>query len=138
MAREQGLERICAEEPARGLLRLADAARFARDADAGTMILGCVRERFPSSQASAEAAFFLGRIALESRDGRAAARWLDLSLSEGGGGPFTEQAAGLSIEARELAGDTAGARSAARAYLDRYPRGIHAEVAERLAREGQD
>lgn len=138
LVRERGLEPICASEPAQSLLRLADAARYARDASVGTTVLACVRARFPSSAASAEAAFFLGRIALEARDGRSAARWMEISLREREGGPFAEQAAGLLIEARELAGDSAGARSAADAYLDQYPHGIHVEVAERVARGAPD
>jgi len=133
LARAQGLERICAAESAQRLLRLADAARFARDVEAGEQVLGCVRVRFPRSAAGAEAAFFLGRIALESRrDGRDAVRWLALSLSEASQGPFAEQAAGQLIEARELAGDSQGARRAAEAYLARHPRGIYAELAGRL------
>ena len=55
-----------------------------------------------------------------------------ISLSLAPGGTLASEAAGRLIEARERAGDRAGAEAAAREYLRRFPTGSYQELARRL------
>jgi hypothetical protein len=111
---------------------LADVARLAGSAARARQAYEAVRERFPHRD-DGQAAFFLGRLAFDERAEYAqASRYFQLSLAEQPAGPLAREAAGRLIEARLLSGDEAGARLAARQYLERHADGPHARTARRL------
>jgi hypothetical protein len=92
------------------------------------------RDRFEGSAEGARAAFALGRMAADQeRDPAGAARWFHRYLDEAPSGAFAQEAAGRLIDAHRLAGDRAEARQAAHAYLERFPDGPYAELAQSLA-----
>lgn len=128
----EGFERLCRSSNAAELMLLADVARLAGNPVLARRAYERARERFPGSDGG-QAAFFLGRLAFDERaDYADAARYFQLSLVEQPEGPLAREAAGRLIEAKLLSGDSAGARSAARRYLERYADGPHARVARRL------
>jgi hypothetical protein len=120
---------LCTSLPEDELLRLADVARFARRPARAIEALDAVRRRFPDTDAAATAAFERGRIALDKRAHADAARWLSTYLAERPGGALAREATGRLIEALAGAGKHEDARAAARDYLDRYPKGPHADLA---------
>jgi transmembrane sensor len=132
-AEEEGFTDLCERASAGDLLALADAARFAGKPARATEALTALRRRFGGSGQAATAAFLLGRMAFDSRGAHAeAARWFSAYLAEQPGGALAREAEGRLIECREKMGDLAGAREAARRYLDAYPGGPHADKAKSL------
>jgi transmembrane sensor len=132
-AEEEGFTDLCERASAGDLLALADAARFAGKPARAAEALNALRRRFSGSGQAATAAFHLGRMAFDSRGAHAeAARWFSTYLAEQPGGALAREAEGRLMECREKMGDTAGAREAARRYLDAYPGGPHAEKARSL------
>ena len=116
-----------------GLVRLADAARYASDVDAATLVLQSIRSRFPGTTAAAEAAFNYGRLVSDVRgNALAAAAWFETYLAEAADGPFAREASGRLVEAYDRLGNAAAAQRAARRYLERFPDGPHAALARRL------
>lgn len=133
-AREAGLERLCESLPASGLARLADVARYARDADAATGTLDCLRGRFPGTPAAAEAAFTYGRVVADVRGNAVAATaWFETYLREAPDGALVREALGRLLEMYDRLGNAAAARRTAMRYLERFPDGAHAALARRLA-----
>jgi hypothetical protein len=134
LARAEGLDRLCTILPQANLVRLADTARYARDVDAATMLLQCVRDRFPGTGAAAEAAFKYGRVVSDVRgNALAAAAWFETYLREAPDGSLAREALGRLVEAYDRLGNASAARGAAERYLERYPDGPHAELARRVA-----
>lgn len=134
-AKQLGFANECAHDSARDVLLLGDVARLAGDGEHASDAYRAVRKRFPKSGPAAAAAFALGRLAFDRAHAYSeAATWFETSLHEGGGG-FAREAAGRLIEAKKAAGDLAGAKTAARNYLDKYPDGPHATLAKTLAGE---
>lgn len=116
------------------LLARANADRYAGRFDAATEALETVRRRFGGSEASATAAFELGRIAFDRHhDFAAAGDWFDTYLRERPSGALAREALGRAIESRHRAGDSARAAKLATRYLATYPDGPHATLAGRLA-----
>ena len=112
---------------------LADAARFAGRVDRAKVVLLEVRRRFPGDPHAATAAFNLGRIAFDDEAAFAdAAAWFDDYLTELPAGPLVREARGRRMEALEKSGDHASAVSAARAYLESFPAGPHANLARSI------
>lgn len=131
-AETAGFERLCRTADLEDLLLLADTARLAGATEQARQAYRSVRERFPGRDAG-KAAFFLGRIAFDrDADYAQAARDFALSIQEQPGGPLAREAAGRLLETQVLLADRAGARKAARHYLDQYPDGPHAKVAQRV------
>ncbi|MBN1772458.1 MAG: FecR domain-containing protein [Deltaproteobacteria bacterium] len=132
-ARAAGLERLCESLPASGLARLADVARFARDSDAATGTLDCLRRRFPGTPAAAEAAFTYGRVVADVRGNAVAATaWFETYLREAPDGALAREALGRLLEMYDRLGNAAAARRTAVRYLERFPDGAHAALARRL------
>jgi hypothetical protein len=76
----------------------------------------------------------LGRVFFEQLEEPArAAHWFGVYLDEQPGGELADDALSRLAEARALSGDHAGAREAARRYLERNPKGPHADRLELLA-----
>jgi outer membrane protein assembly factor BamD (BamD/ComL family) len=69
---------------------------------------------------------------LASDAGRAsdAIGWFQRYLSEAPGGPLAREAEGRLIELFRQSGNSLRARSAAQSYLERYPSGPHAALAQ--------
>jgi transmembrane sensor len=115
------------------LLLLADSARMAGAADRARVALQALRSRFPHSPHAATARFGLGRLAFDvDHDLPQAARDFQGYLDEAPNGPLVREASGRLLEARARLGDRAAASDAARAYLQRFPGGPHADLARRL------
>jgi transmembrane sensor len=104
--------------------RLADAKSAFRE----------LRERYPDDPRAPLAAFELGRLELASSgDARGASRSLDQAArSAPKGSALQEDALARRVDALDAAGDVKECESARRAYLDRFPAGVHrATVAAR-------
>lgn len=130
-ARRAGFERLSRELPAKDLLLLANAARYAGSSSEARAALLKLRERFPGSPSAAHAALLLASQAEDrDRDSAEAERWLRTFLIES---PRGELAAGA--RARLLAvlvkrGARAEAEQVARDYLRLDPNGPHAAQAQ--------
>ena len=126
--RGAGAKRVLAEASADELLAIARACRFAADDALSTDALTTVRRRFPGAPQAAMSAFLLGREA----QGVEAARWFSQYLAEQPTGALAREASGRLLEALTQAGQPEQARTAAKAYLERYPEGPHAPYARSL------
>jgi len=131
MAKALGLEELRDALPPGELYELADAARFAGSADEAKRTYEAVRARFPSHDLAARAAFDLGVLS----KGRQQVDWFEAYLRERPGGPLAREALGRLLELHAKAGDLVRGRDRARVYLERYPRGPHASIAQRLLEE---
>ena len=120
-----GFEAECAGARPDELLLLGDAARLSGHADHAAYAYQSLRRRFAGSAAAAQAAFNLGRLGTQGD----AKRWFETYLAEQPSGPLAEAALGRLFEAEVQRGGAAGARDLARRYLERYPRGAHADKA---------
>jgi hypothetical protein len=128
-----GFESQCAQANGAELAMLADAARYAPDADKADYALKLLRRRFPGSKRARVAAFSLGRLEFDDRHAyQKAADWFRTYLKEQPGGPLAREARGRLMESLHRAGDSAGAREVARQYLVDYPSGPHADLARDL------
>jgi FecR protein len=129
--RALGLTRVLQMATSAELLTLASAARSANDVLTSTKALEKCRQRFPSSRASALAAFEFARFARERGDRSAADLWLHRYLQESPKGPLAREAHGRLLEdAAEV--DVTSARELARKYLGLYPEGPHSALAKSL------
>jgi hypothetical protein len=136
-AEARGLDATLAAGSAAELTALADAARYTRRHDVARRALLRIRERFPDSPRSRDAAFFLGRLAeAASPSPRAALDWYEAYLREAGQGPYAGEALAREITLSAEV-DPARARSAARRYLERFPHGTQAELARSSLRTGE-
>ncbi len=117
------------------LSRLADAARLAGEPSRAQQALERLRERFPGSRESADAAFLLGRLHADSLKAPAsAARWFERYLAEMPSGSYAQEAQGRWMVAARTAGDIRTAQGVASTYLERYPKGPYASTAASLVR----
>lgn len=128
-------DRLLATGEPGDLILLGDAARFAGQAERAEAAYQAIRVRHPEDPRAAQAAFFLGRLALARGDHAGAAGHFEAAANEAPDGPFAAVAEGRRIEAYAAAGDDAAARRAARAYLGRWPEGAHATAARRVLGE---
>jgi TolA-binding protein len=132
-ARKAGVSRLERTLSASDLLELADLARFAGSIQEAESALSAVRRRFPGSKAAAAAAFRLGKIAFDRERAYArAATHFETYLEEHPSGPLAPEAWHRVLESYHRSKRPGRARTAARAYLDRYPNGSHAALARRL------
>jgi len=134
-AEASGFSQTCASASPAELLLLGDGARLSGKPERAVEALLALRQRYPSDPRRAAAAFALGKVAFDQRGAyEQAAAWFSTSLREQPGGPLAREAAGRLIEALRRADDSAGARRAAREYLDTYPEGPHADLARSVLR----
>jgi transmembrane sensor len=130
-----GFTQTCAGASPSELLILGDGARLSGSSARAEEALLTLRRRYPTDPRRAAAAFSLGKVAFDQRGAyEQAAAWFSTSLREQPGGPLAREAAGRLIEALRRADDSAGARRAARDYLDKYPEGPHADLARSVLR----
>lgn len=111
---------------------LADAARYTGRSDLAEKSLQTLRQRATGSQRSA-AAFLLGRL-YESRGQPATAKnWYEAYLREAPSGEYAADAlAGAMLATARTIGN-ASAQPLAMQYLQRYPNGVHAAAAKKIA-----
>jgi ferric-dicitrate binding protein FerR (iron transport regulator) len=129
-AQAEGFDAVCRRASAGDLLLLGDSARFAGSPSRAEQALRLARTRAAGSHEAAMAAFALGRLASnEQHNFGAASRWFQTYLREEPNGRLAREASGRLIEAQRAAGDMAGARATATAYLAKYPAGPHAGLA---------
>jgi hypothetical protein len=98
-------------------------------------VLQAERQRFASSQAARDAAFFLGRLAEPSGGG--ALDWYERYLSESPHGSYAAQALGRKMMLLYRQRGSAAARPVAVDYLARFPNGPDAATGRKLTQESQ-
>ena len=96
-------------------------------------VLLAERQRFASSGPARDAAFFLGRIAEESRGG--AVEWYERYVQESPRGPYASQAFGRKMMLLYKQRGAAAAKPVAAEYLSRFPNGPYAAAARKLEQE---
>ena len=132
-AEHAGFARVCQEASLKELVALADAARLSGRSARATEALRALRQRFPRTMEASTAAFTLGRIAFEQRSAyKEAAQWFGTYLAEQPSGPLMGDSVGRLMEARQRAGEMAGARQDAERYLRRFPEGPYASEARAI------
>jgi hypothetical protein len=131
-AEARGLDASLARGSLPELVALSDAARYVHDRTLARRGLLAERARFPASVEARAAAFVLGRMADDSGSREEALRWYDTYLSESSGGSFAAEALGRKLVVLVRSGNTDSARTVARDYLKRFPRGAHAAYAREI------
>lgn len=111
---------------------LADAARFVGKGAIASRALHTIRTRFPGTARAASAAFVLGRTAEDAGQSASAMSWYDTYLAEAPGGALAPEALGRRMLALRRMGNTAAAKQAAEAYLQRFPHGPYSGVAREM------
>lgn len=132
-ARARGLDDVLARGSIADLAALADAARYRGDSALAERALQAQRSRFAGSSQARAAAFLLGRIAEDQRhDAVSALSWYDRYLKESPQGAFAAEALGRRLVLLERTAGAAAARSSAERYLQRFPDGPYARVAQQI------
>jgi FecR-like protein len=132
-AEQRGLERTLSSGSLEELAALADAARYAGRSPLAKRVLLAERQRFASSSAARDAAFFLGRIAEDSGSG--GVDWYERYLNESPHGGYASQAFGRKMMLLYKQRGAVAARATATEYLSRYPNGPYAAAARKLVQE---
>jgi hypothetical protein len=135
--KERGAYNCLRSLPSERLAALAEAARHAGLAELRRRTLVAQRRRFAGTEAAAEAAFQLGRLAEATpEESRSAHSWYQRYLAEAPDGPHAEEALGRQL----LLTDQLGAQALnaiAREILDRYPFGAYAPRARAILESGR-
>jgi hypothetical protein len=131
-AERRGMNEVLASGSMKDLRALADAARFQGEVALAQRVLSTLRTRFPGTEAAASATFLLGRQADDANDLRAALRYYDEYLAEGG--KLAAEASGRRMLVLSRLGRREESRRAAAEYLRRFPNGPYAKKASTLAR----
>ncbi len=132
-AEDIGFESECSRLDARGLMQLADVARYAGKTPRAVYAYKSLRGRFSGSDQAAIAAYFLARIAFDQLgDYAQAAGWFKTYLSENPTSGLRREALGRLMEAQHRSGSQSEASGAARRYLAEYPSGPGAPLARQL------
>lgn len=134
-AEERGMSRTLDSGSLEELSALADAARYAGRGAVATRVLLAQRQRFPSSSAARDAAFFLGRLA--EGTGSGAIEWYERYVSESPRGAYASQAFGRKMMLLYKQRGAAAAKPVASDYLSRYPNGPYAAAARKIDQEFQ-
>ncbi|MEP6653454.1 MAG: FecR domain-containing protein [Myxococcales bacterium] len=132
-----GIANVLTRASGRQLSALADAARYGHQPALARRVLLSIRERFPRSGESRDAAFFLGGLAEDATGGggpAAALDWYDRYLSETVQGRYAPQALGRKMVMMQKLKGTEAARAVAIEYLDRFPGGPYAFPARKMIR----
>jgi len=132
-AEREGFDRLCETLSTSELLELASTARLAGHPERAQAGYAAVRRRFAGSESAASAAFHLGQLAFDgAHDYRTARRFFAAYLAECQNCALAPEALGRRMEAEQRQGELELARTSARLYLERYPKGAHARLAESL------
>jgi hypothetical protein len=135
-AKARGIAATLASASLSDLSALADSARYLRRTDLARRALLAQRSRFAKSGAARDAAFFLGRLAQDEGAG-GAVEWYDRYLAESPRGPYVAQALGRKMMIVYRQRGSEGARQIARDYLERFPSGPYAAVADSIVHEAK-
>lgn len=132
-AENTGFESECSRLDARGLMLLADVARYAGKTPRAVYAYKSLRGRFSGSDQAAIAAYFLARMAFDQLgDYAQAASWFKTYLSENPTAGLRREALGRLMEAQHRSGSQSEASGTARRYLAEYPSGPGAPLARQL------
>jgi hypothetical protein len=126
-----GFERESARAAASDLVLLGDTARLQGDEERARHAYTVARGRFPGSAAAGNAAFALGRLAVEAEPD-AALQWFERYLREQPQGPLAAAADDWLFELAARAAEPGRLREVATTYLRRRPAGAHAADARRI------
>jgi len=127
----EGFERLCETLSSTELLELASNARLVGRSERANAGYAAIRRRFVGSEDVASAAFHLGQLAFDSsHDFRAARRLFAAYLAECRNCALAPEALGRRMEAEQRLGELSLARASARLYLEKYPKGAHARLAQ--------
>jgi len=118
---------------------LGDTARLSGHGRQAQRAYQVLRERFRGTAMTADAAFALGRLAIDlDGDATAAERWFETNLGEQPDGALAPSALGRIMDLRLDRGDRKGAADVAREYLRRFPTGSRAAGARALLAASAD
>ncbi len=134
-AEQRGLARTLDTGSLEELSALADAARYAGRGAIAKRVLLAERQRFPTSNAARDAAFFLGRLAEDSGSG--AVEWYERYVAESPRGAYASQAFGRKMMLLYKQRGVSAAKPIADDYLSRYPNGPYAAAARKIDQEFQ-
>ncbi len=112
---------------------LADAARYTGRSDLAERSLLAIRQRASAGSQRSAAAFLLGRSSESRGQVGPASTWYDTYLSESPNGEFAADALAGKMRVTVRTQGTAAARPLAMQYLQRYPNGVHADAARKIA-----
>ncbi len=129
-AKQEGWARLNATASADDVLLLGDVARLANAPRDAQSAYEAARRRFAGTASASAAAFSLGRIAFDARDDAKSARWFEQYRAERPNGALAPEALGRLIELNQRANEPTRSRQLAREYLERYPEGPHARLAQ--------
>ena len=132
-AEAHGFEQLSVTLSSSELLELASTARLVGRSQRASVGYAAVRRRFAGSENAAIAAFHLGQLAFDgSHDYRTARRLFAAYLTECQSCALSPEALGRRMEAEQRLGQPELARASAILYLERYPQGAHARLAQSL------
>jgi hypothetical protein len=134
-AEQRGMSRTLESGSLEELSALADAARYAGRSAIAKRVLLAQRQRFPTSNAARDAAFFLGRLAEDTGGG--AVEWYERYVGESPRGAYASQAFGRKMMLRYKQQGAAAAQPIASDYLSRYPNGPYAAAARKIDQESR-
>ena len=129
--RQAELTRMMTRSDLTTLEEVADVLRRGRD-ERRTSVYLAIRARFPSNGGAANAAFMLGRDHAAEERWSDAESWLRVYLREAPQGRRAAVAHGRLLEVLQHRGVDASAEASR--YLERFPNGAHASLAQRLSR----
>jgi len=127
-----GLQSVLDEASGADLEALGDAARYSGREDIARSVLSAERRRFANSARATRASFFLGRIEEAGGNWVNASSWYATYLREAPDGPYASEALGGEMAAVQHVHGNERARSVAREYLRRFPKGDCASAARVL------
>jgi TolA-binding protein len=133
-----GLATVLERADSEDLWALANAARYAGRYSLANQALMAQRSRFPTSEGARNAAFLLGRLHDDDRDGPdAALGWYDRYLADTRDGIHASDALGRKMTLLERWNRHAESLTAAKEYLRRFPEGFYANAARALLRSSE-
>jgi TolA-binding protein len=128
-----GFDAECLTRGSAELLLLADSARLSGHIDRARQAYQALRRRWPGTPGAALAAFQIGKTEFDQRrDYPEAEGWLRTYLREQPAGEFAAPALGRLMEAEIRLNRYESGRELAKTYLDRYPKGSHADAAHQV------
>ena len=132
-ARRIGIEPTLSEASSEDLLALANAARYRHRSELARSALLAERRRFPGSPHALEAIYLLGRVEEARETGTTQAiAWYNDYLARAPNGPLAGEALGRKMTLTEKLEGPVRARSLAKEYLRRFPKGNYAGSAREL------
>jgi TolA-binding protein len=132
-AKARGVDACLTSSSAADLRALADAARYGGDAILAERSLEALRTRFAGSTNGRAAAFLLGRTHESRGDLTGAGRWYRVYLKESPSSELAADALAGLMRVASSASRRAEAKALAEEYLGKYPNGVDAGLARKLA-----